>query len=580
MGIMDRRSPRDRKRVARWGVLGIAGLFVWSFVAAPGALTAEEEVAEPEMLSAYDTVADAAPILGLLDHQVFLVPVGSAIAHSNAEVSQPSAASATAWLVDLGIANGLHGTTTGNKVPTETTASQPGGTPSEEFVVLREPVGNESTIHYGSAVSRAFAEHSQRPRAFAHSYLAGLVVLPAPGTAPEPPGTYDPAGDAAKERENPGPVPSGSPTPDDPRAYTPNPRQPMAILSIGSIASTSESFREEGRVVSISVAELNGINIGNRTADNRCTNCITIDSMRIEARAESDGTKEGALAAWRILIHRACRIAIANDPQTGAAFERVTCLDPNPDKIIEVRDEESFREAFEDPNARGVRKIETLDRLNEAFAAIAQGLGTKDLGIRVYFATQKDNVAAVSSTGDEAGALARGIVFELRTTAVGEKVGQAGEAGQGLVEAGDQACGQLNSGIPEQLNAPSVPCPSGVFNTARAPRVVRLTLGQVSASAKAIPAFVLPPLVEDTGPTLPDITTPDLGAPPVVEPPQPAGGTTILQSGIRSGPLKLKIDWSSIRLKPWKPKDMAKGLFAGALGAGMVWAVRRRLRAG
>jgi hypothetical protein len=581
MGIMTKRSAGDRRRLARWGAIGVVALFVWSFVAAPGALTAEDEVEEPASLSAYDTQADAAPILGLLDHQTYLIPIGSAIAHSTSEVSQPSAAGATAWLVDLGIANGLHGTTTGNKVPTEATASQPGGSAAEEFVLTNEPAGNESTIRYGAGVSRATAEHSERPRGFAHSFLANLVVLPAPGSPDQPPGTYDPAGDAAKEQEHPGPVPSGSPTPDDPKAYTPNPRGQMAILAIGSVASSSETIREEGKVISIAVAELSGINIGNRTADNRCANCITIDSMRIEARAESDGTKEGALAAWRILIHRACRVAIANDPVTGAAFEQVRCLDPNPDGIIEARDEESFAEAFEDPNARGVRKIETLEGLNTAFAAIAQGLGTKDLGITVHFATQKDNKATLSPDGQEADAVARGIFFEVTSAVASEKVNQAAQSEKDLIAAGDQACGQINAGIPPNANA-SAPCPSGVVNTAAARKVVRLTLGQVTASVKATPSFGVPTSGEETGGVvgIPEIKIPEFNIPSFEIPAAGGGGsTTIVQGGLR-GPLKVKVDWSSIRVKPWKPKDMAKGFFAGGLVAAMIWAVRRRLRLG
>ncbi len=600
MGPMVKGRPLDRKRIAKVGALLVVALFVWSFIAAPPAQTADEiEIEEPTGIEAYDTHADATPVAPFIDHrsiQTVPVALNPAIAHSNSEVSYPSAASSIAWLLDGGLVNSVHGTTTGNKVPTEVTASQPGGTEEQEFFLARDTAGNNDTARYGAGVARATAESSDRPRGYAHSYLGNLVLLPAPGSPEQPPGTYDPAGDDIAEQENPTTFipPSGSPTPsDDPRAFTPNPRQQMGVFTIGSIASTTETLREEGRVISIAVAELNGINLGNRTGDNRCTNCFTIDSLRVEARAETDA--QGTSAWWRILIHRACRVATANDG-AGNAYEAVTCLDPDPDKIIEVmgggsgapsNDPDQYEHAFDprDPNGRGVRRIASLEKLNEMFQ---KGLGagdfqTGDLMFRMYFGKN----AAASKPKDskeEAWAYARGL--EIQVTSVPTSAGlaylekQVGMPAQPVLGPIQQNC-EERATISSQL---TLPCPNGVLATAKDLRTVSLTLGRVSANATARAGLGNGGGLDDgsgTGaPGFPSFDIPSFDIPSFDIPSGGSGGgNTYVVGGLPAGKMQMKINWSSMRIKPWKPADMAKGLFAAALAAGLVLIIRRRLRA-
>jgi hypothetical protein len=593
MGVMTKRSPEGRRTFAKWAAAATAGLFLWSFVAAPSGQTADEEIAEP--LSAYDASADAAPIRGLVAHKTYLVEAEPGIARSTSEVSLPSTATSTSWLADFGLVNGLHGTTTGNKVPTEATATMPGGPEREEFSIANPTIGNGALMSFGAAVSRASATSGERPRGFGHGYLANLNLLPAPGTAEAPPGSYDPEADKQKETEHAKPSPGSSAVPDDPQAFTPNPRGQMAILSIGSVASTADTFREDNKVISIAVAELNGINLGNRTADGRCTNCITIDSMRVEARAESDGTPAGALAEWRVLIHRACRVAITNDAATGQAYEGVQCLDPNPDMLIEAfdkRDPAEGEHAIADPNARGVRKIDTAE-LNKQFAALAAGLGISDLGLTLEIGTSPDNSRTVDKvTGEEAIAVARGLVLELRTTGTSDFILEriaGNDSFKTLISGADAQCqtiadtekpGPLAS-PPPQLGAVAVPpqCGSAVVDTATTVRTLRLALGSVKAVAKA---SALTGGIGggdgDPGPQFPSITIPSIQIPSFNIPPGGGSNTTIVQGGgIQAGPLKLKLNWSSVRLKPWKAKDMAKGFFTGGMVAGIVALMRRRL---
>lgn len=587
MGPMVRGRPLDRKRVARWSAVAIVALFMWSFIAAPSAQTEETEVVEPETLSAYDAVADAAPIVSLIDHQIALVQLTPTIAHTNSEVSLPSQATSIAYILDNGLANGLHGTTTGNKVPTEVTASQPGGAAKDEFVLAEQPFGNDATGRVGAGVARATAEHGIKPRGYSHAYMGNLVLLPAPGSPEQPPGSYDPENDALREQEDPTTfiAPSGSPSPtaedDDPRAYTPNPSGQMAILAVGSIASTSETFREDDRVVSIAVAEINGINLGNRTGDNRCTNCITIDSIRIEARAESNGTKEGALAAWRLLIHRACRVAAANDG-AGNAYEGVRCLDPNPDKIIEVvsdeRSAEAFEDAFLDTNANGVRRVDSMEQLNKMFeVGLGSGnMSTGDLGIRMHFGQHGNK--AITDAGEVATAVANGLEFQVTTAAAVKQLGMFASAAKPVIGPADQACNQA----PTLGSTAAIPCPSGVIDKASTLRTVAFTLGRVSVQAVARPGTP----TGDVGGTPPVAGTPPFNIPSFNIPSFniPAGGggggnTYVVGGGVGAGPLKLKVDWASVRVKPWKPKDMTKGFFAAALGAGLLGLIRRRLTA-
>jgi hypothetical protein len=580
---MVRGRPLDRKRLTRWSAAAIVALFMWSFVAAPSAQTEETEIVEPDSLSAYNGTADAAPIASLLDHQIVLVQLPPTIAHTNAEVALPSQANSIAYLLDNGIANGLHGTTTGNKVP----ASQPGGAPKDEFVLAEQRPGNENTLRIGAGVARATAEHSIKPRGYAHAYLGNLVLLPAPGSPEQPPGSYDPANDAEHEQEHVDtfPVPSGSPTPeDDPRAYTPNPSGQMAIMSVGSVASTSDTFREDGKIVSIAVAEINGINLGNRTGDNRCTNCVTIDSVRIEARAESDGTKEGALAAWRLLIHRACRVSAANDAN-GNAYEGVRCLDPNPDKIIEVVSEdhtpEAFEDAFADTNANGVRRVESLDALNEMFE---KGLGsgdmsTGDLGIRMVFG--KHGSSKITDAGQVASAVANGLEFQVTTAAPVKALGMFASAAKPVLEPIDKQCSEA----PTLGAQAALPCPNGAIDKASTLRTVSFTLGHVAVSAVARPGSGLGGGGGTGGggtggtPPFPAINIPTVNIPSFNIPSGGGNNTYVVGGGIGPGALRLKINWASVRLKPWKPMDMAKGFFATGLAIGLGLLIRRRLRA-
>ncbi|MGH2830191.1 MAG: hypothetical protein ACRDJM_06885 [Actinomycetota bacterium] len=596
---MSKRSPAERKRLLRIGAIAILALFTWSFIASPNtapttAAGDETQIVEPATLSAYNAIADAAPVRGLIQHNTYLVSAEPAVARSTSEVSLPSQATSTSWLIDMGTVNGLHGTTTGNKVPTETTATQPGGATEEEYSIQRGFVGNEALLRFGAGVVRSAAERSERPRGFGYGYLGNLALLPAPGSPEAPPGSYDPEADRARETERP-----PSPGANDPAAYTPNPKGQMAILAIGSVASTSETFREEDTAISIAVAELNGINIGNRTADGRCTNCITIDSLRVETRAETNGTKEGSKASWRILLHRACRVAITNDPVTGAAYEGVQCLNPNPDGIVEAFEEQNpdaGEEALADPNARGVREVKTLDQLNDALATLGQTLQVGDIGLTLRVGTEAENKALIEESNPKgtvtATANARGLMLELRTTAASNALTQAaGNTGvQTLVQTLDGACAAVAEGTndvpppPPPANAVAVPaaCATGAMQTGQAVRVLRLGLGQVKAAAKAVlgigPGAGDPGDGEDT-PEFPTIEIPTFEIPSFEFPSGGAGGNTyIVEGGLRSGPLSLKIDWASLRIEPWRPKDLAKGFFVGGVVAGMIMLMRRRLR--
>lgn len=597
MGIMTKRTVADRRKVVRFGALGILALFLWSFAASPSpieALASEEEIEEP--LSAYNALADAAPIRGLVQHNTYLVSAEPALARSTSEVSLPSQGTSTSWLIDLGTPNGLHGTTTGNKVPTEATATQPGGDEVQEFKLGRTNLGNDALVSFGAGVSRATATHSERPRGYGYGYLGNVALLPAPGSPEAPPGTYDPEADEQKEKEIP-PSPTASPTPtrppDDPTAYTPNPRAQMAIISIGSMASTAETFREQTTVTSISVAEINGISIGNRTADGRCTNCITIDSLRVETRAESDGV--ASKASWRILLHRACRVATTNDPVTGAAYEGVTCLGPNPDKVIEAaedQDSAAGQDAVRDPNARGIREIRTLDKLDAAFKSLTDALkplGVKDIGITLRVGTDKENNAVTN--GAEAAAAARGIVIELKTSVLDALVEVAGtnEGVKSLIQTADTGCSTVIDPVAGQLSkAPPLPvpvprdCGTAAKQIAGESRTLRIALGQVRSAAQASPGGLTgeDPDLGPVTPEFPTITIPEFNIPDINIPAQSGGGNTFITGGggpLQAGPVKIKFDWSAAGVQPWEAKDLAKGLFTGSLAAAAFALIRRRL---
>ncbi len=602
MGPMMRSRPLDRKRFVRWTAASILALFVWSFIAAPAAQTEEAGVVEPESLSAYNAVADATPVTATGDMRlpVSVVPVsvGPSLVHSTSEVGYPSSATSIGWLLNNGLLNSFHGLTTGTKVPTEVTASQPGGAEKEEFVLRRENVGNSSTARVGAGVVRATAEHSDRPRAYTHGYLTNLVLLPAPGSPEEAPGTYDPNEDAAKEKENPTTFPVASPTPsltpqeDDPRAFTPNPRQQMGLVTVGSVSSASETLREDDRAVSIAVAEINGLNIGNRTGDGRCTNCFTIDSIRLEARAESNATGEGALAAWRLLIHRACRVSTANDAQ-GNAYEQVQCLNPDPDTILGLRgasSQEDFEKVFggvknEVANGRGVRYVNS-DELN-AFFASGGGLG--ETGIRMYFGGDPKKGTdfgrnEILEGGQVAKAFARGLNIEVTTAVPSRYLGEAAMYAKDGLDAADKQCADAEKEINQRGDVALV-CPGGAAGFAKQVRTVALTFGRVRAEAIARPGFPPPPADDDDGPLIPQIPTiniPTITIPEITIPAQTGGGgqTVVVGGGIGPGKLRLKVNWSTIRLKPWAPKDMAKAVLSGGFALSLAGLVRRRLGIG
>src|SRR5438093_7196293 len=142
MGPMLRGEKLNRRRLTKLGALGLVAMFAWSLIAAPSSVGQDQEIVEPDTVSSYYTFADAVPITSYIDHQEIGAPAfGPGLAHSNTEVALPSEASAIAWLIDNGIANGLHGTTTGAKVPTEVSAKQPGGDSGAEFTTAGGPVG-------------------------------------------------------------------------------------------------------------------------------------------------------------------------------------------------------------------------------------------------------------------------------------------------------------------------------------------------------------------------------------------------------------------------------------------------------
>ncbi|MHB8511408.1 MAG: hypothetical protein ACYDCC_04445 [Actinomycetota bacterium] len=584
MGIMARRTKEARRRAWRIGCIAIVLLFAWSFAFSPNpAPSRADDVVEPSNLSAYDATADAAPIRGLIQHNLYLVSAEPSIARSTSEVSLPSIATSTSWLLTFGTLDGANGTATGNKVPTETTASQPGGDASQEFALQHGSIGNASLLSFGAGVAKATAEHSNRPRGFGYGYLAGLNLLPAPGSPEAPPGSYDPSGD--KAQEGPSPSPSASP---DPQHYTPNPKQPMGIISIGSVASTSETYREDTRVVSIAVSELNGINIGNRTAEGTCLNCITIDNLRVEARSESDGTKDGMLASYRILIHRACRVAFTDPTNTTAgAYETAQCLDPNPDRIIEAVQSSNPNEAEDalvDSRATGVRKIETLDELNAQLTTLAAGLGVKDIGIKLSVGTDQDNQA--SETPSASSASARGLIVELNTDAASNSLNQiaSNSDAQMLVQTVDKQCEPIADTIGAHAAVP-VPrdCASAAVENAQVQRVLRIALGQVSTAAQASLAPTIAPASTSTNtspattPAAPSAPQSLSYVPPPASAPSGSQPQNVTLQGLQAGPLSLHVDWHTIGIKPWKPKDLTKGLIFAGLVAGVYVLLRKRL---
>jgi len=372
----------------------MAALLVWGALAAPpSAISDEAPIVEPADLSAYSTVADARPVQTYFDHQAYQIPLGPSLAHSQTEVALPSSGSGVAWLVDGGLFNGLHGTTTGSRVPTEASAKQPGGVPESEFRVAGGPIGNEAFMEAGVGIAGARAEHDETPRGYAYSHFENLVILPAAGNPENPPGTFNP------DNTFPGEI-GGAPTPD------PQPQGQMAILSIGSMASTAESFRNGSVVTSVAVAELTDIAIGNRTSDNRCTNCIRIDSIRAEAYAESNGQTGGARGRYRVIIGRACRRALNTD-QASPAFnsEQDTCV--RPVRIVDDLPQDTTNGnpvGPADETEEVDRFDEDEDGLNKLFSEpiwmMVPGFEDKVIGIRIHAGTPHQDPARAARTSN------------------------------------------------------------------------------------------------------------------------------------------------------------------------------------
>jgi len=591
----------DRRKVVKLAAFSIVTLFAWSLIAAPSSSgQAEAAPVEPENLSAYYTFGDAVPIAGYTDVEAAGLPAfGPALAHTFTQVGLPSQASADGFLTDFGIANTVNGTTTGTFVPTEASARQPGGNPKAEFTTAGGPIGNDQFARAAAGVVRATAEQSDAPQANSNAYLGNVYILPGSGSPPDAPGTYNP------DDTFPG-GPSGAPTPD------PGPHNQTAILSIGSVASNSKSIREADTVTSFGVAEINDITIGNRTAENICAQCISIDALRVEAYARSNGQPGGSKAAYRVFIGRACyrsatgakesdqciappgqeALTQINTDQLNAFFENpmflpVKCANNTPCTVgIRVHAGTNYA----DPQ-RPLRASNPPEDACRNYAYPDTSKGAKQIQ------ACKDNgtpeTGPDQSQGQEAKAVAEGINIDILTLTGTQFIPPNADL---------DAC--FNNQVPQQVKDATVPVavptgapiPAGkpgyqyLHNLAGCPipavrqvRDLNLTLGIAVANAVARPAFVFNGGGGGGGGgVVPPVSIP---VPPIG--PGPIGGTTtggpVVNGGgggggIGAGPLRLHIDWKSLRIKPWKAKDMAKGLFALGIIAGMIALIRRRLR--
>ncbi len=623
MGPMLRGEKLNKRRVTKLAILGIIAMFTWSLIAAPSSVGQDEAVIEPEEIASYFTFADAAPITGYLDHQALPAPAfGLGLAHTTTEVALPSEASAIAWLLDAGIANGLHGTTTGASVPTEVNAKQPGGEPKAEFTTAGGPVGEEEFGRVVAGVARATALHGSAPRGFGTAYFSDVCLFPAAGSPPEPPGTYDPdatfpGGDNQAPQKDPGPLAR------------------QCIVSAASIASTSQSLRENDTVTSIAVAEIEGITIGDRTSDNRCTNCFYINAMRVEAFAQSNGQPGGSKAGYRLMFGRACRRAfvpgttdtveetilgaVGMPPEEISAHEEDQCLgDPRRegfpagnadagDEALRQVDVKTLNEFFDKPlvlgdvacpgtnaNCRIAIRINAGERNVDPSRAehttnppedvcrnyaypdpnpkAKEDPDCKRYGVRT--GVDKDQ-------GQEAKAVAEGLDIDILTLTASQVIPPNEDLetcleGRIPVELYDnEQFGTLYGTVKDQVGCPI----AGL----RSVRELNLTFGVAQAGAVARPAF-LPPEGGGDGGGLGGIIPPI--TPPIGDGSVIGGGTgdggggvqVIGGGGLGSGKYRLKIDWKSLKIKPWAAKDLAKALFAGAIVAGMVWLIRRRLR--
>lgn len=607
MGPMVRGPGFNRRRLTKLTAVGIIAMFTWSLIAAPSSVGQDAEIAEPETISSYYTFADAAPVSGYLDHQALPAPAfGPALAHSQTEVGLPSEASAIAWLLDNGIANGLHGTTTGASVPTEVTAKQPGGEPSAEFTTAGGPIGEEEFGRAAAGVARARATRSEAPRGFATAYFNNICLFPAAGSPPEPPGTYDPdatfpGGDGQKPIPDPGPLAQ------------------QCIVGVASMSSTSQSVREGDTVTSIAVAELTGITIGDRTSDNRCTNCFYIDAIRVESFARSNGTPEGVRAGYRVMLGRACRrtfepstvnqvedtitSATGGTPEDVPAKELDQCIGPNFPEEYTLTQLEELNAAFDEPivlpgldcngkpctiairieagkpghtdpirSQRVTNPPEDPCR-NYAYPDASKGAKPIEVCTDRGVKTGPD-----LDDGQEAKAVAEGIDVDILTLTGTQFIPENADL--------DSCFETVLPELPEPI-APAVGtvkdtvgCP---FATARQVRDLNMTLGIAQASAVARPNVIVPPVDGGGGGILPPGggVLPPIDSGPIIGGGDAGGGVTVVPGGgLGAGTYALKIDWKSFKIRPWKAGDLAKALFGGAIIAGMVLMIRRRLRFG
>ena len=581
----------DRRKVVRLTALAIVALFTWSFIAAPPSHGDTPPPEEPASLSGYFTFGDATPIDGYADIEggvaalgVGLPAFGPALAHSSTEVALPSQASADGFLDDNGIANAVNGTVTGTYVPTEVSARQPGGNQSDEYTFGGGPIGNDRFARAAAGVVRVSAESSDAPNAHSTAYFSNVYLLPGTESPPEPPGSYNP------DDTFPG-GPGGKPTPD------PGPKAQTAILSFNSISSNAQSIRQGDTASSFGVSEVGGLAIGNRTAEGVCAQCFTIDAIRAEAFASTNGQPGGSEAAKRVFIGRACYRS------STAGQESDQCIGPNnpggEDALTEL-DTSQFNALFSkplvipavcggkgciiaisihagttytDPN-RPLRASNPPQDPCRNYAYPDTSKGAKKI---------KDCEALGTKTGpdrdqgQEAKAVAEGINIDITTLTLTQ-----------LLPPSDDLDSCFQSHSPDQIRTSSqyqqlfnqVGCP---IPTVRQVRDFNLTLGEATADAVARPAVALPGIGGGGGTTTGGILPPPIGGGGGIVP--PIGGTTgggpgpvtVVGGGLSAGRYHLKINWSSFKIQPWKAKDMAKGIFAVAIILGMVALIRRRL---
>jgi hypothetical protein len=622
MGPMKRGEKLNRRRLTKLGALGLVAMFAWSLAAAPPSVGQDEVIAEPDSVSSYYTFGDAVPIGDYIDHQspIPAPAFGSGLAHSNTEVALPSQASAIARLLDNGIANGLHGTTTGAKVPTEVSAKQPGGDPGAEFTTAGGPVGNEAFGRVATGVARAVAVHSEAPRGFANAYFQDVCLFPAAGSPPEPPGSYDPdatfpGGDGQTPKHDDGPLAR------------------QCIVSASSIASTTQSFRDNDTVTSISVAEVVGITIGDRTSDNRCTNCFYIDGMRVEAFASSNGQPGGSRAGYRLMFGRLCRRTF-EPGTTQTAEDTVNKIANNPpaevpphevDQCIGDPSREGFPDGNDDVGADVLKALPT-DTLNDFFekpAIIGDQTcpgSAKPCTIAIRITPGQSHTAPTRAQrttnspenpcrnyaypdptpkakpiqdcnklgiktgpdvdqGQEAQAVAEGIDIEILSLTAAQAIPPNADLDSCFdsripdAVRDNDVTGEVYSAIKDQAG-----CPIG---TLRSVRELNFTFGVAQAGAVARPNIIIPPIDSGGGGGI---------LPPINIPPIDTGGftggtgttgsgvTVVGGGGLGAGKYALKLDWKSFKIHPWPAKDLAKAVLTAGILAGMVLLIRKRMR--